>query len=98
MIVLSTLLVAIANILHMVLNLYIWIVIIASLITWVRPDPYNPIVQILYRLTEPAYGLIRRYIPTNFSGFDIAPLILILALQFFDLFFVNLLFKLAAQL
>ena len=98
MIVLSTLLVAIANILHMVLNLYIWIVIIASLITWVRPDPYNPIVQILYKLTEPAYGLIRRYIPTNFSGIDISPLILILGLQFFDLFFVNLLFKLAAQL
>ena len=97
MIVLSTLLVAIANILHMVLNLYIWVVIIAALISWVRPDPYNPIVQILYRLTEPAYAFIRRYIPTNFGGLDVAPLILILALQFFDLFFVNLLFKLAAQ-
>jgi len=96
MIVISTLLMAIANILHMVINLYIWIVIIAALITWVRPDPYNPIVQILYRLTEPVYAFIRRYIPTNISGFDIAPLILILGLQFFDMFFVNLLFKLAA--
>jgi YggT family protein len=96
MVVISTLLVAIANILHMVINLYIWIVIIAALITWVRPDPYNPIVQILYRLTEPVYALIRRYIPTNISGFDIAPLILILGLQFIDLFFVNLLFKIAA--
>ena len=95
MIVISTLLVAIANILDMVINLYLWIVIIAALITWVRPDPYNPIVQILYRLTEPVYMMIRRYIPTNFSGFDIAPLILILGLQFFDLFFVNLLFKFA---
>jgi len=96
MIVISTLLMAIANILHMVINLYIWIVIIAALITWVRPDPYNPIVQILYRLTEPVYAFIRRYIPTNISGFDIAPLILILGLQFFDMFFVNLLLKLAA--
>jgi YggT family protein len=98
MIVLSTLLMAIANILHMVINLYIWIVIIAALITWVRPDPYNPIVQILYRLTEPVYAFIRRYIPTNFGGFDIAPLILILGLQFFDMFFVNLLMKFAMSM
>jgi len=95
MVVLSTLLIAIAKILDMVIGLYIWIVIIAALITWVRPDPYNPIVQILYKLTEPVYAMIRRYIPTNISGFDIAPLILILGLQFIQLFFVNLLFKLA---
>jgi len=95
MIVVSTLLMAIANILNMVIGLYIWIVIIAALITWVRPDPYNPIVQILYKLTEPVYALIRRYIPTNFNGFDVAPLILILGLQFIQLFFVNLLFKIA---
>jgi YggT family protein len=95
MIVISTLLMAIANILNMVISLYIWIVIISALITWVRPDPYNPIVQLLYRLTEPAYALIRRYIPTNFNGFDIAPLILILGLQFIQLFFVQLLFKIA---
>ena len=95
MIVISTLLMAIANILNMVISLYIWIVIISALITWVRPDPYNPIVQLLYRLTEPAYALFRRYIPTNFNGFDIAPLILILGLQFIQLFFVQLLFKIA---
>jgi len=98
MIVLSTLIAAIANILNMVIGLYIWIVIIAALITWVRPDPYNPIVQILYRLTEPVYALIRRYIPTNFGGMDIAPLILILFLEFCQMFFVKLLFELAASL
>ncbi|RUM57514.1 MAG: YggT family protein [Nautilia sp.] len=98
MIVLQTLIEAIANILNMVIGLYIWIVIIAALISWVRPDPYNPIVQILYRLTEPVYALIRRYIPTNFGGFDIAPLILILALQFFQMFVVKLLFILASNL
>ena len=98
MVVLSTLLVAIANILNMVINLYIWIVIIAALISWVRPDPYNPIVQILYRLTEPVYAMIRRYIPTNFGGLDIAPLILILGLEFIQLFVVQLLFKIAAGL
>jgi len=98
MIVLSTLLMAIANILNMVIGLYIWIVIISALITWVRPDPYNPIVQILYRLTEPVYAWLRSYIPTNIQGIDIAPLILILALQFFQMFFVELLIRFAHSL
>jgi len=98
MIVIATLLEAIAQILHMVIQIYIWIVIIAALLTWVRPDPYNPIVQTLYRLTEPAYALIRRYIPTVIGGIDFAPLILILALQFIDLFVVRLLMHLAMRL
>ncbi len=98
MIVIGTLLQALAQILHMVINIYIWIVIIAALITWVRPDPYNPIVQTLYRLTEPVYAFVRRYIPTVIGGIDLAPLIIILALQFIDLFFVRLLMHLAYRL
>ena len=96
--VIGTLLQALAQILHMVINIYIWVVIIAALITWVRPDPYNPIVQTLYRLTEPAYALVRRYIPTVIGGIDLAPLIIIIALQFIDLFFVRLLMNLAYRL
>lgn len=95
MVVISTLLEAIAQILHMVINIYIWVVIIAALITWVRPDPYNPIVQTLFRLTEPVYAFIRRYIPTVIGGIDLAPLIVIIALQFIDLFLVKLLFQIA---
>ena len=64
-----------------VIFLYKWVVIISALISWVRPDPYNPIVQMLYRLTEPAYSLIRKYIPTVFGGMDLAPLILIFGLE-----------------
>ena len=94
----STLIEAFATILHSVISIYIWVIIISSLLTWVKPDPYNPIVQILYRLTEPVYALIRRYIPTNFGGMDIAPLILILGLQFCQMFFVKLLFELANSL
>lgn len=93
--VLGTFIQAIAQILSMVINLYIWIVIIAALLTWVRPDPSNPIVQILYRLTEPVYAFIRRYIPTVIGGIDLAPIILILGLQFINLFFVKLLFGFA---
>lgn len=98
MIVIATFLQALAQILHMVINIYIWVVIIAALITWVRPDPYNPIVQTLFRLTEPVYAWIRRYIPTIFGGIDLAPLILIIALEFIDMFFVNLLLRLAMRL
>ncbi|WP_457596445.1 YggT family protein [Hydrogenimonas sp.] len=93
--ILSTLIQALAQILHMVINIYIWVVIIAALVSWVRPDPYNPIVQTLYRLTEPVYAWIRRYIPTVVGGIDLAPLIVIFALQFIDLFFVKLLFQIS---
>ncbi|DAB35780.1 MAG: YggT family protein [Epsilonproteobacteria bacterium] len=98
MIVLSTLVEALASLLHTVINIYIWIVIIAALLSFVRPDPYNPIVQVLYRLTNPVYALIRRYVPTLIGGIDLAPLIVILALQFIDLFAVKLLFALANAL
>ncbi len=96
--VLATLIEAVAQILSMVINIYVWVVIIAALISWVRPDPYNPIVQILYRLTEPVYGYIRRYIPTNIGGVDLTPIVVILALKFIDLFFVKLLYGMAASL
>lgn len=63
------------------INIYMWVIIIAALLTWVNPDPRNQIVQILYRLTEPAYSFVRRFIPTVFNGIDLAPLIIIVALQ-----------------
>jgi len=84
-------LVTIIQMITMVISLYIWIVIIAALISWVRPDPYNPIVQVLYRLTEPVYAYIRRYVPTVIGGVDLAPLIVIFALQFIELLLNNML-------
>ncbi len=98
MIVIATFLQAIAQILHMIISIYIWVIIIAALISWVRPDPYNPIVQTLYRLTEPAYALVRRFIPTVIGGIDLAPLIIIIALQFIDMFLVRLLMMFAMRL
>lgn len=72
--------------------LYKWVIIISALLSWVRPDPYNPIVQMLYRLTEPAYAFVRRYIPTVFGGMDLAPVILIFALIFIETFLKSLFF------
>ncbi|MCF6310382.1 MAG: YggT family protein [Sulfurimonas sp.] len=64
-----------------IINVYIWVVIISALLSFVNPDPYNPIVQFLYRITNPAYSLVRKFIKTNFNGLDLAPLVIIIALQ-----------------
>lgn len=69
------------GILSGLINIYIWVVIIAALLSFVNPDPYNPIVQFLYRVTNPAYALVRKYIRTNFNGIDLAPLVIIIGLQ-----------------
>jgi len=86
----NALLYAIVQLIHTVINLYIWIVIIAALLSFVRPDPYNPIVQTLYRLTEPVYGWLRRKMPfLIISGIDLSPLVIILGLQFIDTFMMR---------
>jgi YggT family protein len=69
-----------------IISLYKWVIIISALLSWVQPDPYNPIVQTLYRLTEPAYAFIRRYIPTIFGGIDLAPVIILFILMFLETF------------
>ena len=85
------LLITIIQMLQMIIDIYIWVIIIAALISWVQPDPYNPIVQTLYRLTEPVYAYIRRYVPTVIGGIDLAPLIVIFGLQFIELLLSNML-------
>lgn len=77
------------GIVHSLITVYIWVLIIGALLSWVRPDPYNPIVQIIYRLTEPAYRALRRLMPTVFNGLDLAPLILVILLQVIDVILVS---------
>ena len=64
-----------------IVEVYIWVIIIAALLSFVNPDPYNPVVQFLYRITNPAYAFVRKFIKTNFNGLDLAPLVIIIALQ-----------------
>ena len=86
----NALIYAIVQTIHTVLNLYIWIVIITALLSFVRPDPYNPIVQVLHRLTEPVMSFIIRKIPfVVFSGIDLSPLVVILGLQLVDNFMMR---------
>ena len=89
--IVGTLLTAVAFILSMLLNLYMWVVIIAVLISWVGADPFNPIVQLLRRLTNPVLSRIRALIPTSINGVDFSPLILAVVLKFIDLTLVQIL-------
>lgn len=72
----------IANVLEILLNIYMWIIIIRALISWVSPDPYNPIVQILTRMTEPVLRPIRKLAPPYKIGIDLSPLIATLLIIF----------------
>jgi len=81
----SALTYALAQLIHTVITLYIWVVIIAALVSFVQPDPYNPVVRTLRRLTEPAFAWVRRKMPfVVLSGIDLSPIVIILALQFID--------------
>lgn len=96
--VVGTLLNAVAMILSMLINLYVWVIVIAALVSWVRPDPYNPIVQVLNRLTQPLYARLRSIMPTAINGIDFAPLIVAVLLKFIDLSLVQILANYAKTL
>ncbi|MDY6134733.1 YggT family protein [Campylobacter lanienae] len=91
--------ISIVDILDMVIRAYIFVIIAAALISWVRPDPFNPIVQLLYRLSAPAYNLIRKLrIPMIFGGIDIAPIIILLGLEFISRFVLGYIRAFAYQI
>lgn len=90
---------AVATILDYALTIYMWIIIIRALISWVNPDPYNQIVQLLYRLTDPVLYRVRRLIPFTYSlGIDFSPVIVIFAIYFIQIFLVSSLKMLAYKL
>ncbi len=96
--IIGNLLNAIAVVLNMALTLYMWIIIIRALLSWVNPDPYNPIVQFLYSITEPVMHRVRQMLPMSGIGLDISPIIIILAIVFLQEFLVKSLAQLALQL
>ncbi len=98
MFIFSNLLMAVAKILDIGLSLYMWVIIGRAVISWVNPDPYNPIVRFLNTVTEPVLYPIRRRLPISFGGVDFSPIILILAIVFARSFLVQTLYQLAARL
>jgi YggT family protein len=76
------------NVLEGLLNIYFWIVIIAALLTWIEPNPYNPIVRFLYGVTEPLFGWVRDHLPVFFGGIDFSPLVVIVAIEFVQMWLI----------
>lgn len=88
---------AVAYILDTVLTVYMYIIIVSALLSWVNPDPYNPIVRFLYSVTEPVLRPIRSRL-TFSMGIDISPLLVILAIMFIKHFIIASLFDMASRM
>lgn len=86
--VLGNFIMALAQVIHLLLNVYMWIVVIRAIISWVNPDPYNPIVNFLYRATEPVLKYVRKIIPP-LGGIDLSPIVVLVAIVFLDQFLVQ---------
>ena len=98
MFVMSNLLAAVAKVLDIALTIFMWIVIARAILSWVSPDPYNPIVRFIHNITEPVLYQIRRRIPISFGGIDFSPIIVLLAVIFLQRFVVQSLYELARTL
>ncbi len=81
--------VALAKVIDTVLWLYMWIIIIRAVLSWVSPDPYNPIVRFIHSITEPVLYQLRRRLPVSFGGIDLSPVIVILIIIFLQNFVVR---------
>lgn len=89
---------AVAVVLDQLLTLYLWLVVISALLTWVNPDPRNPIVRFLHAVTEPLFYEVRRRLPfVLVGGFDLSPLVVILAVMFLKAFVVRSLYDFAPR-
>jgi len=98
MYLIGNLLGATAKILDIALGIYMWVIIIRALLSWVNPDPYNVIVQFLYSITEPVMVRVRQLLPMSGVGIDFSPIIVILGIIFLQEFVVKSLAMFAIQL
>ncbi len=97
---LGLLLLTVAKVLRLIINLYTFIVAGAAIVSWLNPDPYNPIIRFLYQATQPVFQKIRRYLPRSFFrlGFDPTPILVVVLLMAIDTILLGLLFEWSNQL
>lgn len=99
MFILANFLASIAQVLDVTLTLFYWLMLIRCVVSWVNPDPYNALVQFLYKTTEPFLAPLRRVIPAGWGvGIDLSPLIAFLLLLLLKSFLVRTLLDIAARL
>lgn len=98
MFVIGNLLNAAASVLHALFNTLLLVILVNALLSWVRPDPMNPIVQFLDRVSDLVCNPIRRVLPTTMGGMDFAPFLAMLVIWFVDMFLYNTLRDLAIRM
>jgi len=98
MYIIGYLLMAIAKVLDVVMNIFLFIVIARAVLSWVSPDPFNPIVRFINNVTEPVLYPIRTRLPVHFGGIDLSPIVVFLGIIFIRAFVVNSLMKMSASL
>lgn len=98
MIAIVNLLNALAHVIDFVLYAYMWLIIIRAFLSWVNPDPYNPIVSFLYQVTEPVLYRVRRFLPFRGLGIDLSPIIVLIIIIFLREFAVQTLRDIAVRL
>lgn len=84
MFIFGYLILALAKIIYLILMVYFWIVIARAVLSWVNPDPYNPIVRFIHDATEPVLSQLRRRFPLSYGGIDFAPMVIILIIIFLN--------------
>ena len=98
MFIVANFLIAVAQVIHYVLEAYKWIIIARAVISWVNPDPYNPIVRFLHSVTDPLFYRIRRILPLYAGGIDFSPIVVFIAIIFLQRFLVQSLYDLAQSI
>jgi len=86
---------AVAEVIDIVLVIFMWIIIARAVLSWVNPDPFNPIVRFIHNFTEPILYPIRTKVPVNFGEIDLSPILVILGIIFLRIFLVNSLLRLS---
>jgi YggT family protein len=77
-------LIALAKVIGMVLTIYLWIIVARAVLSWVNPDPYNPIVRFIHNVTEPVLYPIRQRLPVSYAGMDFSPIVIFLIIIFLN--------------
>ena len=86
---------AVARLVDIALTVYLWLIIIRAVLSWVNPDPYNPIVRFIHQVTEPVMAPVRRWFPIRGLGIDFSPIIILLVILFLQSFLVKSLLEIA---
>lgn len=98
MFVIGNLVSGIAHVVDILLSIYFWVIFIRAILSWIRPDPYNPIVRIIYGMVDPVTYRMQRYLPTRIGMIDLSPFLLMLIIIFLQRFLVKTLFDIGARL